>query len=57
MGAGGPCPIHVFLYAIQTSGSGVIVDAPHDYVLTNSHVIENSDKVAATLGSGALDID
>lgn len=33
-------------------GSGVIVDAANGYVLTNHHVIENSDGVSVTLSDG-----
>jgi Do/DeqQ family serine protease len=34
---------------VQSAGSGVIVDAVKGYVLTNSHVIENADKITVTL--------
>ena len=33
-------------------GSGVIVDAPGGYVLTNHHVIENADEILVTLKDG-----
>ena len=33
----------------QSVGSGVIVDAAHGYVLTNSHVIENAHSIRITL--------
>ena len=34
---------------VQSVGSGVIVDAFEGYVLTNNHVIANSDKIVVTL--------
>jgi Do/DeqQ family serine protease len=34
---------------VQSAGSGVIVDAAKGYVLTNSHVIENAEKITVTL--------
>ncbi len=33
----------------QSAGSGVIVDAPNGYIITNFHVIENADAIAVTL--------
>ncbi len=33
----------------QSAGSGVIVDAKNGYVITNFHVIENSDEITITL--------
>lgn len=33
-------------------GSGVIIDAANGYVLTNAHVIERADRIAATLTDG-----
>jgi Do/DeqQ family serine protease len=33
----------------QASGSGVIVDAPHGYVLTNHHVIKDAEQIVVTL--------
>ena len=33
----------------QSTGSGVIVDRAHGYVLTNNHVIENAQEVVVTL--------
>jgi len=35
--------------SFQVAGSGVIVDAKDDYVLTNSHLLENSDEITVTL--------
>jgi Do/DeqQ family serine protease len=32
----------------QATGSGVIVDAAHGYILTNNHVIENGDTIEVT---------
>src|SRR5215472_9818825 len=36
----------------QATGSGVIVDAAQGYVLTNSHVAENSNSIEVTLKDG-----
>ncbi|WP_455234771.1 DegQ family serine endoprotease [Thiogranum longum] len=36
----------------QSLGSGVIVDAPRGYVLTNHHVVEQADKITVTLRDG-----
>ena len=36
----------------QAAGSGVIVDNSDGYILTNSHVVENADKIVVTLKSG-----
>lgn len=36
----------------QAAGSGVIVDAARGYVLTNSHVVENADRIVTTLKDG-----
>jgi Do/DeqQ family serine protease len=33
---------------LQATGSGVIVDAAHGYVLTNSHVVEDADAIEVT---------
>lgn len=37
---------------MQSAGSGVIVDAEQGYVLTNHHVIANSDDLEVTLNDG-----
>jgi Do/DeqQ family serine protease len=34
---------------IEAAGSGVIVDGPKGYILTNHHVVENADKITVTL--------
>jgi Do/DeqQ family serine protease len=34
---------------VLSAGSGVIVDAPRGYVLTNSHVVANADQIQITL--------
>ena len=34
---------------VEGAGSGVIVDAPNGYILTNHHVIANADKITVTL--------
>ena len=39
------------IYPMRTSGSGVII-SPDGFLLTNHHVIENADKVTATLSGG-----
>lgn len=36
----------------QGAGSGVIVNADHGYILTNNHVIANSDRITVTLNDG-----
>jgi len=36
----------------QSLGSGVIVDAKHGYIITNSHVIDKADKITVTLHDG-----
>jgi Do/DeqQ family serine protease len=36
----------------QALGSGVIVDAKHGYVLTNSHVVNKADEITVTLKDG-----
>jgi serine protease Do/serine protease DegQ len=36
----------------QGAGSGVIVDADRGYILTNNHVVANSDRIAVTLNDG-----
>ncbi len=37
---------------IHATGSGVIVDAQRGYVLTNAHVVENAQRIVATLRDG-----
>jgi len=39
---------------VHAVGSGVIYDAKHGYVLTNSHVIQDADKIQVTLSDGRL---
>jgi Do/DeqQ family serine protease len=41
------------LRSFQAAGSGVIVDAGNGYILTNSHVIENAERISVTLGDGS----
>lgn len=36
------------------TGSGVIIDAEHGYIVTNSHVIADSDDIAVTLKDGRV---
>jgi serine protease Do/serine protease DegQ len=36
----------------QSAGSGVIIDAKNGYVLTNHHVIEDSDEIEVTMQNG-----
>ncbi len=38
--------------AVQSSGSGVIVDASEGYVLTNHHVVANAERITVTLFDG-----
>ncbi len=35
-----------------TFGSGVVIDSENGYILTNSHVVSNADKIKVTLGDG-----
>src|SRR5690606_22414951 len=37
---------------VESSGSGVIVDAKEGYVLTNHHVVANADRILVTLFDG-----
>ena len=39
------------IYPMKSSGSGVVI-SPDGFVLTNSHVVENADKISATLSGG-----
>ena len=39
------------IFPMKSSGSGVVI-SPDGFVLTNSHVIENSDKISVTLSGG-----
>jgi serine protease Do/serine protease DegQ len=42
----------------QAAGSGVIVDANHGYIVTNNHLVENTDKIQVVLHDGrVLDAD
>ncbi|WP_246704764.1 trypsin-like peptidase domain-containing protein [Rhizobium sp. P32RR-XVIII] len=38
--------------ALQTTGSGVIVDASQGYILTSYHVVENASSIGITLANG-----
>lgn len=40
------------IFPMKTSGSGVVI-SPDGFVLTNSHVIENADKISVTLSGGS----
>ncbi len=37
---------------LQSSGSGVVVDASKGYIVTNDHVIENASQILVTLADG-----
>ncbi len=37
---------------VHAVGSGVIYDAPHGYILTNYHVIQEANKIQVTLSDG-----
>ena len=39
------------IYPMKSSGSGVVI-SPDGFVLTNYHVIENSEKITVTLSGG-----
>ena len=39
------------IYPMKSSGSGVVI-SPDGFVLTNSHVVENADKISSTLSGG-----
>ena len=39
------------IYPMKSSGSGVVI-SPDGFLLTNYHVIENADKITATLSGG-----
>jgi serine protease Do/serine protease DegQ len=39
-------------HPFQSAGSGVIFDAKNGYILTNSHVVENSSEITVTLQDG-----
>jgi Do/DeqQ family serine protease len=39
---------------VQSLGSGVIVDAKHGYILTNSHVVDRADEITVTLKDGRV---
>ena len=36
----------------QSLGSGIVIDAEHGYIITNSHVINNADEITVTLHDG-----
>jgi serine protease DegQ len=40
--------------AVQSAGSGVIVNASEGYILTNHHVVKNADEILITLLDGEL---
>jgi serine protease DegQ len=44
-----PKPLTEHVHAV---GSGVIYDAPHGYILTNNHVIQEANKIQVTLSDG-----
>jgi serine protease Do/serine protease DegQ len=42
----------------EAAGSGVIIDASHGYIVTNNHLVENTDKIQVVLHDGrVLDAD
>jgi Do/DeqQ family serine protease len=41
-------PDSVFEFSFESSASGVIIDAGNGYILTNSHIIENAERILVT---------
>ena len=39
---------------IQGTGSGVVHDESHGYIVTNSHVIDHADEITVTLTDGRV---
>ena len=41
-------PDSIFEFSFESSASGVIVDAENGFILTNSHIIENAERIVVT---------